>query len=68
MPKLKNTFWTKFDKDFYRLSNGILCQAPSNADNTVDAEHSVNTVSVSSTVLEQINNEFGSEFTSIDFN
>jgi len=62
-----NTFWTKFDNNFYRLKNGILCQAPSNIDNTVDVNHSENTTSVSSAILEQINSEFGSEFSSRDF-
>ena len=65
---MKNTFWTKFDNNFYRPKDGILCQAPSNIDDTVDASHSENTISVSSSILKQINQEFGSEFNSRDFN
>ena len=67
MPKLQNTFWTKFDDNFYRIKDTILLQAPSNADNTVDINLSENTTSITSTILEQINSEFGSEFNSRDF-
>ena len=67
MPKLQNTFWTKFDNNFYRLKNGALYQAPCNDDNTVDTNNLVTATSVSSAILEQINSEFGSEFTSGDF-
>ncbi len=48
MPKLKNTFWTKFDNNFYRLKNGILCQALNNIDSTVDTNSEINSISVSS--------------------
>ena len=68
MPKLQNTFWTKFDNEFYRIKDGTLLQAPSNEDNTVDTINETNTVSISSSILDQINLEFGSKFNSRDFN
>ena len=67
MPKLENTFWTKFDNKFYRIKNDALFQAPCNDDNTVDINSSENITLISSDILEQINSEFGSEFASEDF-
>jgi len=67
MPKLQNTFWTRFDNKFYRIKNGALYQAPCNDDNTVDINSSENITLISSDILEQINSEFGSEFASEDF-
>ena len=67
MSKLQNTFWTKFDDNFYRIKDGIFLQASSNADDTVDTDFSENITSISSAILEQINNEFGSDFNSKDF-
>ena len=68
MPKLQqNTFWTKFDNEFCRIKDGILLQAPSNEDNSVDTNNEINTISISSDILDKINLEFGSKFTSRDF-
>ena len=64
---MNNTFWTKFDNNFYRIKDSILLQAPSNLDNTVDTSNEINSISVSYDILEQINKEFGSKFNSNDF-
>ncbi len=56
---MKNTFWTIFGDNYYRVKNGELLQAPVNVDNTVDAEHESQALSVSSEILTKINNDFG---------
>ena len=67
MSKQINTFWTKFDTYFYRIKDNTLYQAPINSDDTVDTNNSITTTSISSAILENINQEFGSKFTSKDF-
>ncbi len=59
---MKNTFWTIFGDNYYRVKNGELLQAPVSIDNSVDVEHEINSASVPSNILEQINNEFCSSF------
>ena len=68
MPKHNNTFWTKFDDTFFRIKDNKLYQASLHEDNTVDTNSSTITTSISSAILEEINQEFGSNFTSKDFN
>ena len=59
---MKNTFWTKFDNNFFRIKDGVLLQAPMKPDDTVDIDNSKIASSLSTDLLEQINQEFGSSF------
>jgi uncharacterized protein YbaR (Trm112 family) len=59
---MSNTFWTKFDNNFYRIKDGILLQAPIKSDDTVDIDNRKDATLVSSSILEQINKEFCSSF------
>ena len=68
MSKDTNTFWTKFEDNFYRLKDGKLFQASSNKDNLVDTSTKIATVSISPNILDQINQEFGTQLNSRDFN
>ena len=59
---MKNTFWTIFGENYFRIKNGVLLQAPVNSNNTVDAEHESRATSVATNILTDINNNFGSSF------
>ena len=48
---MKNTFWTIFGDNYYRVKNAELLKAPVNDDNTVDAEHKSKALLVSSEIL-----------------
>jgi len=61
---MRNTFWTKFDTHFYRIKDGILLQAPIKLDDTVDTDNSKIAISISTDLLNLINQEFGSNFIS----
>jgi len=59
---MKNTFWTKFDNNFFRIKDGVLLQAPVKFDDTVDIDNSNIATSLPTDLLEQINQEFRSKF------
>ena len=59
---MKNTFWTKFDNNFFRIKDGVLLQAPVKYDDTVDIDHSDIARSLPTNILNKINQEFNSNF------
>ncbi len=65
--KTNNTFWTKIDNSYYRIKNGILKQAPINADGSICIENKIEVVSIAEDILKNINDEFGSKFDIKDF-
>ena len=63
-----NTFWTKFDNNYFRIKDGILKQAPTNTDGSISIENKTVVISITEDILKNINEEFGSNFNIQDFN
>ena len=59
---MKNTFWTKFDNNFFRIKDGVLLQAPIKYDDTVDIDNSDVARSLPANILNKITQEFNSNF------
>jgi len=54
-----NSFWTLIDNNYYRVKDGILLKAE---DNSIDTFDQVEVELLSSTILDKINYEFGTNF------